>query len=126
MRGGKDLHFPAFFPERVLEPLSYQETGGKRPRHGSPELRAGVLSGRRRWKPKLRLQTESSRRPRLTLRLQAENKGRQAPMIGKTGLKRKQPDRRLHTGPFGDSMESCRPPHTEGKAVKRIKQKKLC
>ncbi|EDO61741.1 hypothetical protein CLOLEP_01245 [[Clostridium] leptum DSM 753] len=33
MRGGKDLHFPAFFPERVLEPLSYQETGGKRPRH---------------------------------------------------------------------------------------------
>lgn len=56
MRGGKDLHFPAFFPE----------------------LRAGVLSGRRRWKPKLRLQTESSRRPRLTLRLQAENKGRQA------------------------------------------------
>ncbi|EDO61740.1 hypothetical protein CLOLEP_01244 [[Clostridium] leptum DSM 753] len=82
-----------------------------------------MLSGRRRWKPKLRLQTESSRRPRLTLRLQAKNKGRQAPMIGKTGLKRKQPDRRLHTGPFGDSMESCRPPHTEGKAVKRIKTK---
>lgn len=77
VRGGKDLPFPAFFPECVLEPLSYQETGrgiwfSETPRRRAvrqAELETGAAAPDRKLPAALAFPV---------LRLQAENKGRQA------------------------------------------------